>query len=118
MKELFSFTGRARRRDYWLSQLLYAVFYVVLITGLNQYNDLLTAIGGIAMLIGFVPVIAIQVKRFHDMDKSGAFVLINFIPYVGGIINAIWMGFFSPVNTVDNENGFGIDPRLTDIEVS
>lgn len=38
-----------------------------------------------------LPSLAVQVRRFHDMDKSGWFVLINFVPYVGGFIVMVMM---------------------------
>ena len=33
-----------------------------------------------------IPAIAAGVRRFHDKDKSGWWILISFIPFVGSII--------------------------------
>ena len=38
-----------------------------------------------------MPAIAVQVRRFHDQDKSGWFVLLGLIPYVGGLIVLVFM---------------------------
>jgi len=115
MENLFSFNGRSGRLEYWISQLIYSVFYFALMFGQETQNDSLTLIGFMGLVIGFVPVVAYQVKRFHDLNKHGALVLINLIPF-GGIVTLVWLGFFGPVNTIDNSNDYGIDPRLVDAE--
>jgi len=111
MKELFSFTGRSKRSEYWISQLTYGLLYAVLMISIDSYNDILTAISAIGLLIGFIPIIAIQIKRFHDMDRSGVFILINFVPYIGTVFNMIWLGFLGPVDTIDDSNSYGANPR-------
>lgn len=45
----------------------------------------------LVILALFIPSLAIQVRRFHDLDKSGWMVLINFVPYIGGFIVLIMM---------------------------
>ena len=112
MKELFSFTGRARRRDYWISQLLYSIFAFMYFYGNNEYNDGMMYIGILGMIVGFVPVIGIQVRRFHDINRSGLLVLLNLVPYIGTFINTIWMGFMGPVDSKERTNQFGANPRL------
>jgi uncharacterized membrane protein YhaH (DUF805 family) len=67
---------------------------------------------GIA-LIGFIilgcliPSIAVQVRRFHDQDKSGWFVLLNFIPSIGGIIVLVFMC----LEGTRGPNRYGPDPK-------
>lgn len=48
-----------------------------------------------------------QIKRWHDLDKSGWWVLINFIPIVGGLWCLVECGFLK--GTV-GPNRFGPDP--------
>jgi uncharacterized membrane protein YhaH (DUF805 family) len=67
----------------------------------------------ILAIVGFIPVIAIQVKRAHDINMSGFIVFINLLPYVGGFITTILFGFFGPVNTNSSENLYGEDPRIS-----
>jgi len=112
MTNIFSFTGRSTRTEFWVSQLIYAIFYILLLVGIDGYNDILSIIGGLGMIIAFIPVIAIQVKRFHDLNRTGALVFINFVPYVGGLITTIWLGFYGPENIDDKSNLYGDDPRL------
>ena len=54
-----------------------------------------------------VPSIAVQVRRFHDQDKSGWFVLLNFIPYLGGLIVLVFMF----LEGTRGPNRFGPDPK-------
>lgn len=88
---LFSFSGRIPRRIYWGATLLstivfYAIFGIVF--GLDE-NAEPSTIGVIVVLISLIPMIwinlAVAVKRWHDRGKSGAMVLIGFIPLIGPI---------------------------------
>lgn len=58
----------------------------------------------------FIPSLAVQVRRFHDQDKSGWFVLLGFIPYVGGIIVLVFMC----LEGTKGKNRFGDDPKMSD----
>ena len=95
---LFSFEGRIRRSSYWLGMLISfgSVFASVMLIGVS--SALLTSPeeGREMSPILFIPLIAVllingwmslalSVKRWHDRGKSGAWVLINLIPYIGGI---------------------------------
>lgn len=54
-----------------------------------------------------IPSIAVQVRRFHDQDKSGWFCLLAFIPYIGGLIIIVFMC----IEGTRGPNRFGPDPR-------
>ena len=43
------------------------------------------------VLLLFIPAISVSVRRLHDIDKSGWFVLISAIPFIGWIILAIML---------------------------
>jgi uncharacterized membrane protein YhaH (DUF805 family) len=62
---------------------------------------------GIFVLAFLIPGIAVQVRRFHDQDKSGWFVLLGFIPYIGGIILFVFMC----IEGTRGPNRFGPDPK-------
>ena len=68
---------------------------------------LIFAVMGLYSLIVLIPSIAVQVRRFHDQDKSGWFVLLNFIPYVGGLIVLVFMF----LEGTKGENRYGPDPK-------
>ncbi len=86
------FKGRAGRKEFWYFILVYSVLMAVL-------QQIATLIGGKVPLIvaglvalAFVlPAFGITVRRLHDIGKSGWAVLVNLIPFVGGIIFLIWM---------------------------
>ncbi|WP_442800310.1 DUF805 domain-containing protein [Sphingobium sp. C100] len=62
---------------------------------------------GLLVLALIIPSFAVQVRRFHDQDKSGWFVLLNFIPYVGGLIVLVFMF----LEGTKGENRYGPDPK-------
>ena len=65
------------------------------------------ALIGLYSLFVLIPSIAVQVRRFHDQDKSGWFVLINFVPYIGGIIVLVFM----LLEGTRGPNKYGPDPK-------
>lgn len=62
---------------------------------------------GVYALGSFIPSLAVQVRRYHDQDKSGWFILLGLIPYVGGIIALIFMC----IEGTRGPNRYGPDPR-------
>ncbi len=87
-KILFSFKGRIPRKTYWGSFLgmMAASIIFVLITRLFELSENTFIV---LFMIFYIPLIwvslAIQVKRWHDRDKSGWWVLISFVPIIGPI---------------------------------
>ncbi len=81
---LFSFDGRINRKQYWMYVLPLIIILVVipgLIFGIeSQEAKTILTIGS---LISVWPGLAIQVKRWHDRNKSGWWVLIAVIPIIG-----------------------------------
>ncbi len=93
------FEGRARRAEYWWFALGY--FAALLILGL------LGGFLGIFLLVGaVVPSLAVNVRRLHDVDKSGWWILLGAVPLVGGIILLIW----HCTQGTDGTNRYGPDP--------
>ncbi len=115
LKELyFSPKGRINRQKYILSALgigistvIIAIILMVLGACLGETFSIIT---GIIVLITYAlcayTQIVLQVKRWHDLDKSGWFVLLGFIPIVG----IIAMCFLLFVKGTDGNNNFGNDP--------
>jgi uncharacterized membrane protein YhaH (DUF805 family) len=80
-----NFSGRARRAEYWWFGLANAIIYVVLFVLSIAAKALivLVVLYGLAMII---PGLAVAVRRMHDIGKSGAWLFISLVPFVGGII--------------------------------
>ena len=98
---LFSFKGRINRAKYWTVHLLMVIFSVVLFFICSAINH--TAVG-VLLLLYFVFFtwigLAVNVKRWHDLDKSGWSELIRLMPFFE-------LGFHR--GTV-GPNRFGTDP--------
>lgn len=81
------FNGRSRRKEYWMFTLfnVIIIFGVIFLSSLIGLEDYAMIPVGIYMLVIFIPSLALTVRRFHDMGKSGWNILIRFIPVIGGI---------------------------------
>jgi uncharacterized membrane protein YhaH (DUF805 family) len=117
-RRYFDFSGRSRRKEYWMFT-LFAVIVVALTFPLMFMGSVSAAqagngggpllwIGslvlGIFVLASVIPSLAVQVRRFHDQDRSG---LLGFIPYVGGIIVLVFMC----LEGTRGPNRYGPDPK-------
>ena len=80
-----NFAGRARRAEYWwftLANILAIVVLAVLMAAAKIFV-VLYVIYALALII---PSIAVTIRRLHDTDKSGWWILIGLVPFVGGLI--------------------------------
>ncbi|MDZ4737487.1 MAG: DUF805 domain-containing protein [Rhodospirillaceae bacterium] len=113
VKFLTSFDGRIPRSYYWLR---FALPYVVLLFvsgGLDMMLGTYNAesgygvISGIFFLVALWPWIAVTVKRLHDRNRSGWFILIALIPIIGSLYILIECGILKGTT---GANRFGPDP--------
>ena len=125
LKRYADFSGRSQRQEYWLFYLFTILLYcasVVLLVGLGGISEAATGNGKEGPILGvtigalliillylglFIPTLAVQVRRFHDQDLSGWFVLLGFIPYLGWLIMVIFMC----IDGTAGANRFGPDPK-------
>ncbi len=116
LRRYADFEGRSRRKEYWMFSLgvflLYVAMAMVVVLTLTPGGDLgslgwtLISLFLLGTLGLFIPGLAVQVRRFHDQDKSGWLALINFLPYLGALIVLIFMCLPGTVGP----NRFGPDP--------
>jgi uncharacterized membrane protein YhaH (DUF805 family) len=100
------FNGRARRKEYWLFFLLY--FIAIVIANVIDVFALTMGIIGIIVSLGlFIPSLAVGVRRLHDINRSGWWMLIGLIPLIGAIVLLV---FFCKDGT-NGSNPFGEDPK-------
>jgi len=103
---LFSFKGRINRKPYWMFNL--CIFVAGLLFGLfMEPTEEINAYQLMFMLWVLWPSLAVQTKRWHDIDKSALWLLINFIPVAGPIWALIENGF---IRGTSGANRFGPDP--------
>lgn len=100
------FSGRARRSEYWYFVLFHALISAAL-TLVAYMVPALAILGSIASLALFIPSLAVQVRRLHDIGKSGWYIFIVFIPLVGIILLLIWLCR----EGTPNNNQFGPSPK-------
>lgn len=92
-----TFRGRARRSEYWW---FYLACFILSIAGsiLAAFLafagvDYELANNGISLLIllaVFLPSLSVGVRRLHDIGRSGWWLLLGFIPFVGAIVLIVW----------------------------
>lgn len=84
-KNYTNFNGRSTRSEFWWVML--ASFVVGFVLGiLSAITPIFTVIAGLFSLAILVPSIAIEIRRLHDIGKSGYYILICLIPLVGSLI--------------------------------
>ena len=108
VKHYADFSGRANRKQFWLYALWLCVVYIVigiLSAALGEKaGNAVIALVGLALL---VPNLAMTVRRLHDTDRSGWWVLISFLPLIGGLILFV----FELLPGTPGENRFGNQPQ-------
>ena len=107
LKNYVGFSGRARRKEYWMFALFNAIILVVLaiLAAITKsfFFWILYGIYGLAVLI---PSIAVAWRRMQDTGRHGLWILLGLIPFVGGIILLIFM----VLPGTQGPNEFGPDP--------
>ena len=117
-KNYVNFSDRARRKEYWLFMLFYLIAYLIatgIDIGIGAY-DFEAGIGivsGIFLIAMLLPSIAVSVRRLHDIDKSGWWILIAVIPLIGAIVLLVFMC----MKGTSRENRFGPDPLVEEAAV-
>ena len=111
LKKYAVFEGRARRKEYWIFVLISSLVLIFLslideLTGWKVWEDegVLSLVYSIAV---FVPTLAVVVRRLHDTDRSGWWILIALIPLVGAIVLLV----FLILKGNEGDNRFGPDPK-------
>jgi uncharacterized membrane protein YhaH (DUF805 family) len=123
LKRYAQFSGRSRRREFWM----WVLFNWTVAIGLAVIDTLIgfggtSAVTGpmgaayswysngplslIWMLATFIPNLSVSIRRLHDIDKSGWWLLILLVPLVGFIALVV----FQCVEGTRGANRFGPDP--------
>jgi uncharacterized membrane protein YhaH (DUF805 family) len=107
-----TFEGRARRKEYWffvLFNFLVVVVLSVVDMGIGTFNEEaeIGLLSGVYLLAVLIPSIAVTVRRLHDTDRSGWWILLNFIPVIGSVVILI----FAVLDSQPGGNRFGPNPK-------
>lgn len=112
LKKYVVFSGRARRKEYWMFVLFSTIFAIVAaiidnVLGIDYENMGYGPIYTLYALAVLLPTLGVSFRRLHDVGKSGWFLLINLIPLIG----AIWMLIVLCGDSAPGENRFGPNPK-------
>jgi uncharacterized membrane protein YhaH (DUF805 family) len=127
LKRFFDFSGRSRRKEFWLWWLFVVIVFIVAAildvqlglggstSSSSEFGDGSVSAsasfhGGILTivwwLITIIPGLAVTVRRLHDDDKSGWFILLGLIPLVG-----FYLLYLYVIPGTTGPNRFGPDPK-------
>ncbi len=116
LKKYAVFSGRSRRKEYW-----YFVLFVVIVSIVLSLIDSLSGtyhsesgtglLSGIFSLAILIPSIAVSVRRLHDIDRTGWWVLIGLVPLIGWIVLLV----FHVQDGAPGTNRFGPNPKSASI---
>ncbi|QDT28842.1 Inner membrane protein YhaH [Gimesia panareensis] len=111
IKKYADISGRARRKEYWmfvLINMLIAIVIWILGAIIGDTKGLISvSLSGLYSLFIFLPYWTVTIRRLHDTNKSGWWILINLIPFFGQIIMFIFMVIDSDPDT----NSYGPNPK-------
>ncbi len=102
------FDGRARREEFWWFTLATVIIAFVLgvLSAVSHVFWILYLIYAVAV---FIPSLAVGVRRLHDTNRSGWWLLIDFIPFIGAIVLLI---FFCSDST-PGPNNYGASEKYS-----
>jgi uncharacterized membrane protein YhaH (DUF805 family) len=111
LRRYAQFSGRSRRKEYWMYTLFVVLVSLIAgaidgalgLAGESGYGPL----GGIFTLATLIPSIAVGIRRLHDTDRSGWWLLIALIPLIGALV----LLFFFVSDGTGGPNRFGPDPK-------
>ena len=111
------FGGRSRRKEYWFFVLFVVVISTVLtsVDGLIGAYDRSTGVGLLSAIFSLailIPSISVSVRRLHDIDRTGWWVLISLVPLVGWIVLLV----FHVQDGTPGTNRYGPNPKSTDYQ--
>ena len=116
------FTGRSRRREYWMFVLLnlllslavWTLLAVTFLAGMSETEMTVVMLPvfilyGLVVLAFMIPGLAVTVRRLHDTDRSGWTLLLALVPLVGAILLIV---YYCTEGT-PGPNRFGPDPKAS-----
>ena len=101
LKKYADFSGRARRKEFWMFALINFIIAIVLSVVDSMIG--MPVLGLIYSLGVLLPGLAVGARRLHDIGKSGWWLLIGLVPFIGIIVLIIF--FVMDSNPGDNQYG-------------
>jgi uncharacterized membrane protein YhaH (DUF805 family) len=115
LKRYAEFNGRSRRKEYWSFILLFIILSIIATMldasifhgmAINGEMGVVSLILSLALII---PLLAVTVRRLHDTDRSGWWILLGLIPLLGQLVLLV----LYCLDGTPGENRFGPNPKQT-----
>jgi len=109
IKKYAVFSGRARRKEFWMFFLFNCIIAVVLtaLSRIGGIGTVFTVLSGMYSLAILCPAIAVAIRRLHDVGRPGLHILFGFIPIAGTVLLIMW----TVKEGVAGENEYGPNPK-------
>lgn len=106
LKNYFGFSGRARRKEYWMFMLFTLIIsFVLSFIDVMLEMALLNSVYSLAII---VPSLAVLIRRLHDTSRSGWWALLLLVPLIGAIVILV----FTIQDSKPGDNQFGPNPKI------
>jgi uncharacterized membrane protein YhaH (DUF805 family) len=112
IRNLFSFKGRASRKEYIVKLITIVIIFFILKLNLEYIDEndswVLIILSCISVLLAYISIFQyfpLAIRRLHDLNSSGWFVLISFVPF--GQLLILWLMF---KKGTDGVNDYGEPP--------
>jgi uncharacterized membrane protein YhaH (DUF805 family) len=112
IRNLFSFKGRASRKEYIVKLIIIVIIFFILQLNLEYIDEkdswVLIILSCISVLLAYISIFQyfpLAIRRLHDLNSSGWFVLISFVPF--GQLLILWLMF---KKGTDGVNDYGEPP--------
>ena len=92
LKKYAEFEGRARRKEYWMFILFYFIFTIaaVVLDEILGSEPVIYIVYGLVLIL---PTLAVTVRRLHDTNRSGWWILLPCISLIIAIFTTILFSF-------------------------
>jgi uncharacterized membrane protein YhaH (DUF805 family) len=112
LKQYAVFKERARRKEYWFFILFNLIASLVLtvvdfMTGSLDPELGMGLLSGLYTLAVLIPSLAVTVRRLHDTDRTGWWLLIGLVPLIGAIVLLVFM----LLDSQPGDNQYGANPK-------
>ncbi|MEZ5064070.1 MAG: DUF805 domain-containing protein [bacterium] len=112
IRSFTNYAGRSRRREFWFFQLFNFLFLAVLFAadvfvGTYDAESDFALFSGLYSVVSFLPGLAVSVRRLHDTNRRGWWVLLGLIPFLGPLVLLV----FYADDSDEGMNRFGPNPK-------
>ncbi|PQJ81733.1 DUF805 domain-containing protein [Polaribacter glomeratus] len=108
INQYFDFSGRARRKEYWMFTLFSLIIsWSLPILDVTFGTYIFSIIGSIYYLLVFIPGLAVMLRRLHDSGNSGWFLFLLLIPIIGWV----WLLVLLCLESEPKTNKWGENPK-------